>query len=349
LHDNALSEYILSEKPGEDQEINLVTHCMFGQRNVQALPFKTEIDGYVKYHHERADGKGPFGKKEGEFPEEVAIIAIADAVDARDRLQFYPAGELDALRERIRRHTGSRYTGQAAAAMLAVLDEAMLQSLRDDIVFGTFAEHMPVWEVELTDMAIMGIAGITAKIIDYKSEFTRNHSVQISNISWLMAERYGFSEENRAKMYLAAALHDLGKLKVPVKILEKPGKLTDEEFAVIKKHPRWTYEMLENIGGFEKINHIASNHHEKLDGSGYARGLAAKELDLPMRMITCADIYQAVSESRPYHPARDHGETMEILYAMVREGKLDGKIVADMDDALREYSQDVPSPPGAVV
>jgi HD-GYP domain-containing protein (c-di-GMP phosphodiesterase class II) len=350
LHDNALTEYILSEQPGKDQEINLVAHCVIGQENVDKLPFRTNVEGYVLYHHERADGEGPFGKRWGEFPREVALIAIADAVDAQYKLQFVSRTALPELHRAVMAQSGKGFTKAAAKLFCETLDEPMLAALRDENIAKTYSDVMPVWEVELNDRALMGVAGLTARIIDYKSKFTRRHSVEISNIAWHMGKYYGFSDTNCALLYLAAALHDLGKLKVPNEILEKPGKLTDEEFDVIKKHSQWTYDMLGGVAGFEPINERIVNHHEKLNGRGYPKGLAANELDFVSRLIACIDIYQAISEERPYHPARTHSETIPIMRDMARKGEIDSKIVADLDNELKKYSgAHIEPPPGAFI
>jgi HD-GYP domain-containing protein (c-di-GMP phosphodiesterase class II) len=160
-----------------------------------------------------------------------------------------------------------------------------------------------------------------------------------------MGGRYGYDSTLRTEVYLAAALHDIGKLSTPVAILEKPGKLTDEEFRTIQDHVRMTHELLKDITGFEHICDWASNHHEKLDGTGYPFKKKANELDFNSRLIACLDIYQAVSEERPYHPGRSHADTIKILADMAGNGFVDSGIVRDLDTALEEYNGgDVPPP-----
>jgi HD-GYP domain-containing protein (c-di-GMP phosphodiesterase class II) len=149
-----------------------------------------------------------------------------------------------------------------------------------------------------------------------------------------MGQYYGYDHALVSELYLAASLHDIGKLAIPAQILEKPGRLDDHEFNVIKGHALKTYELLDGIGGFEQIREWASNHHEKLDGSGYPFGKKAEDLDFNSRLMACLDIYQAVSEERPYHPERDHKTTMAILYDMAGQSAIDEKIVRDMDKAL---------------
>jgi HD-GYP domain-containing protein (c-di-GMP phosphodiesterase class II) len=191
----------------------------------------------------------------------------------------------------------------------------------------------------------MNLVGFITRIIDYKSLFTRRHSTQIANKAWLMGGYYGYNSSLRAELYLAAALHDLGKLSTPVGILEKPGQLDKNEFRIIQNHVRLTYELLKDISGFERICAWASNHHEKLDGSGYPWGKKAEEQDFNSRLMTCIDIYQAVSEERPYHPGRNHRDTMDILYGMADKGFIDGGIAKDLDTVLAKYDGGNVDPP----
>jgi len=341
FHDNALTEYILSERGSDDKKnINLKLHCIYGQRNIETLLFNSDIKGLVHYHHEQADGGGAFGKKEGEFPVGAELIAIADMVDVKNHLQNVPIENLPALRDEVASESGKLYTKRAVNALLAVLDADTLISLRDENIIKTASELIPVWEVDIEDEALIRIATLAARIIDYASIFTRKHSVQIANKVWYMGEYYGFDSNMRAKAYLAAALHDLGKLETPTDILEKPGKLTDNEFGIIKEHAKGTNKLLRGISGFEDVCNWASNHHEKLDGSGYGTGKEAEELDFVSRLIACTDIYQAISEERPYHPARSHEETMPILWDMAGKGLIDKKIVKDFEDVMGDYSED---------
>jgi HD-GYP domain-containing protein (c-di-GMP phosphodiesterase class II) len=218
--------------------------------------------------------------------------------------------------------------------MLAVLDEKTLLSLRDENIGASAAQLLPVWNDDLEDRTIISLGEFAARIIDFKSNFTRRHTTGISDKALLMARHYGFDVSERMQFYLAACLHDLGKLATPTAILEKPGRLTMDEFQVIKDHALHTWEMLKDIEGFEKICEWASSHHEKLDGSGYSFGKKAEALDFNSRLLCCIDIYQAVSEERPYHPGRSHKDTMVILNDMAEKGLVDSAIAGDLDTVL---------------
>jgi len=347
LHDSALTEYILSERAGCEHETAMRNHCEIGQKNVDALCFKTNVKDFVLYHHEHADGSGPFGIREGEGPLEAELITIADSIDVAHHLQRLEPGELPAIRDKIVNETGKHYSKKAAQAFLDILDLPTLASLKDEVIKQTSEESISPWTVDVQTDTIYGLAGFVARIIDYKSVFTRRHSAQIANKAWFMGKYYKYAPQELAELYLAASLHDLGKLAIPSAILEKPGKLTDDEFNVIKKHVYLTWELLSEVEGFETICRWASDHHEKLDGYGYSFGKKAVELDFNSRLLTCLDIYQAISEERPYHPGRSHKDTIKMLYEMADSEKIDLAIVKEIDDILAPYDgKDIPPPDG---
>jgi len=345
LHDNALTEYIQAARTNGHYDSSMKIHCEFGQRNVDALLINANVKDFILYHHERSDGKGPFAIHEGEGPMEAELIAIADSIDVIYHLQTLKSGDLGTVIKKIKEDTGKKYGKTAAQTMLEVLDLITLESLTDNAIYDTCDTYLTPWIVDIEDQVIMNLVTFISGIIDYKSVFTQKHTTQIANRAWFMGEYYKYNQTEKAKLYLAAALHDIGKLETPAAILEKQGKLTDEEFLIIKEHVRKTWELLKDIDGFQDICQWASNHHEKLDGTGYPFGKKAGELDFNSRLLACIDIYQAVSEKRPYHPLRDHESAMQILFKMADNGGIDKDIVKDISIAMAPYdSIDLPSP-----
>ena len=193
---------------------------------------------------------------------------------------------------------------------------------------------IPIFSHELNYNEIRTITKTLSKIIDAKSEYTQTHSSGLSEKLEKMAEFYKMDTIMILKLLIATDLHDLGKLVISSDLLDKPGKLSEEEFVEIKKHPKITKVCLQDISGFKEITKWASNHHEKLDGSGYPEGLIAKDLDFNSRLIACLDIYQALREDRPYRKSMDHNKAMEILNGMVEVGQLDHIIVADINSVF---------------
>lgn len=340
LHDNALTEYILSENGGNPhiQQINLKSHCVIGEENATHFPFLTDVTGNILYHHENADGTGPFGLRGTDTPLGAALIRIADHLDVRYNLSELTASKRKELNHYVAQQAGKFYTPLAAGTLVTVLDRLPTENFRNENIGRILLLHSPRFEIDCSDKQLINFASIIAKIIDYKSRFTSSHSIGIAKKAYHMAEFYGYDSHLRAQIFLAAALHDIGKLSIPNAILEKPGKLTDKEFFIIKQHAIRSYQMLDKITGFEKIRDWGALHHEKLNGKGYPFGKTGESLDHISRLIACIDIYQAVSEERPYHPANSHDKTMAVLKSMAEKGLIDAQIVADLDHELSDSS-----------
>ncbi|MEL7622889.1 MAG: HD domain-containing phosphohydrolase [Clostridiales bacterium] len=335
MHDNALTEYILSERPEGAHAMDHGAHCLIGEENVLYFPFPSDVRGFVKYHHEYMDKSGPFKMDAAKTPLGAQIIAAADDVDARYHLQRLSPAFLPDLRGFISSKRGGYYTCLAADALLAVLDEDLLFSLRDEQVDITFGQKMPKWVVDMPAVDLMNIAKVVASITDYKSQYTARHSLQIAYRAYWMGLYYGFPREQCAKIYLAASFHDIGKLLIPAAVLEKPGKLTEQEFAIIQKHAFWSYAMLKDIEGFEEICRWAVTHHRKLNGKGYPQlPQCYLDMDFTSRLIACIDIYQALRETRPYHRGRSHEETIRIMGWMASHGEIDSQITGDIDRVM---------------
>jgi HD-GYP domain-containing protein (c-di-GMP phosphodiesterase class II) len=333
----------MASREGGHYDPGMKKHCEYGENNINKLLPNAKIKNFILYHHERADGKGPYGISEGEGPLEAELIAIADSIDVAYHLQTLQHDKFESVVQTIKNETGKKFSKAAVQAMLAIFDFPLIESLRDDVIDETARSALSPWIVDVEDEVIVNLVSFITKIIDYKSVFTKNHSSKIANMAWFMGEYYNYNQEEKAKLYLAAALHDIGKLETPTAILEKPGKLTDEEFTIIKEHVRITWELIKDIDGFEDICKWASNHHEKLNGKGYPFGKNADELDFNSRLMACIDIYQAVSEKRPYHPLRDLNATLEIMYKMADDDAIDRSIVNDISIAMKPYDgKDLP-------
>lgn len=133
-------------------------------------------------------------------------------------------------------------------------------------------------------------------------------------------------------MRIAGYLHDVGKLKIPDEVLEKPGKLTDEEFNIMKQHAYYTWVLLKDIAGFEQIVEWAARHHEKLNGKGYPFHLSRNELSLGARIMTIADIFSALAEDRPYRKGMEKEKVIMILREDAQNVFLSDKLVALLTD-----------------
>jgi HD-GYP domain-containing protein (c-di-GMP phosphodiesterase class II) len=177
----------------------------------------------------------------------------------------------------------------------------------------TVLAYQPSDTVPLGADKIDNICEAFSDVVDAKSPFTSRHSMGVAEAALTIANSMGLSADRTKLIHRAALLHDLGKLRVPNSILDKPSKLTNEEFGVVKEHPALTQQILERIPSFRLMAHIAGAHHEKLDGTGYPNHLSAAELSLESRIIAVADVYAALSEERPYRESLDLGQVSAIM------------------------------------
>jgi HD-GYP domain-containing protein (c-di-GMP phosphodiesterase class II) len=130
-----------------------------------------------------------------------------------------------------------------------------------------------------------------------------------------IGEQLGLSPRRLRNLAIGALLHDIGKLSVPESILQKPGALDDDEYAVIKLHPERGQELLNELGGFdEAVARLVLDHHERLDGTGYPRGIEGAELDLATRILAVSDVYDALVSSRVYRPAWPQDRALSLLH-----------------------------------
>ena len=166
---------------------------------------------------------------------------------------------------------------------------------------------------QATDERIDSVCSAFAEIVDAKSPFTGAHSFRVCKYAVEIAQDMGFIGKRLTILRRASLLHDIGKLGVSNAILDKPGELDPEEWAAIKKHPYYSIQILGQIDGFQRLAEIAGAHHERLDGKGYYMGLTAENLDLDMRIVAVADVFDALSAKRPYRDAMPMERVFEIL------------------------------------
>ena len=167
-----------------------------------------------------------------------------------------------------------------------------------------------------------------AIFIDNKSRYTANHSQDVAHCAGNIATHLGLSEQSVRTIYLAGLLHDLGKVAIPNEILEKPGKLTESEYDLIKSHPYYTAFILDKIPELRTVGFLASAHHERLDGSGYYLGRKGENLPLEARLIAVADVYAALAADRPYRKGMDPKEITKIMKKMAQIRHLDADLVS---------------------
>lgn len=179
---------------------------------------------------------------------------------------------------------------------------------------------------------------VLARTIDAKDKYTRGHSIRVANYSRELAKRMGKSKKEQEKIYRAALLHDVGKIRIPDEILGKPGKLTDEEYAYIKLHPVSGYHILKSFSRGQMMATAAKYHHERYDGKGYPGGLAGENIPEHARIIGVADAYDAMASNRSYRSALPQSVIRSELLAG-RGTQFDSKIVEIMVQIMDEDTE----------
>lgn len=338
LHDNGVSGRSLHTKliDGNLEGIRsleiIKEHCILGEKNAKQYPFLTDVKDVIKYHHENYNGTGFLNLKGNEIPLMSQIIHTADVIDVTFDLENNNFQIQKEVVKFINYEKNKMFNPKIVDAFCkAAESKDFWLNFQSSSINMALKKNTPQYSMNLPFEEIRKITGVLSKIIDSKSKYTEKHSKELSNKASIMADFYKMNVDEKLKLLIAADLHDIGKLAVPNTILDSTNKLSKEEFEIIKKHTYYTRVALQEIKGFEDITEWAANHHEKLNGQGYPFGKTAEDLDFNSRLMACLDIYQALTEERPYRIALNHSEAMNILNSMKNNGLIDGKITDDIN------------------
>jgi HD-GYP domain-containing protein (c-di-GMP phosphodiesterase class II) len=193
-------------------------------------------------------------------------------------------------------------------------------------LYSLLLQNGPYRRLEVDMETVKDIGMVFRAIIDFRSPFTSTHSAGVSECAFNLGKIFGLTEFEISLLAIAGNFHDIGKLAVPNSILEKPGKLTTQEFAVVKQHTYFTYSILNTIGGLKQICEWAAFHHETLEGTGYPFHCPATRIDIGSRIMAVADIFTALQEKRPYRQGMNRQQVEEILKNLSNK-TLDSRIV----------------------
>ena len=211
------------------------------------------------------------------------------------------------------------------------------EGLADADVRVAVANLQPPQRRVLTDSFLIDqICVAFAGVVDAKSPYTYKHSNGVARVAIQIGRCLNLTGRELTILRRAGLLHDIGKLSVPNSILDKQGSLSAEEWGCVKEHPRYTFEILRRITGFDEIALVAASHHEKLDGSGYHRGLVDQEIGLLSRILTVADMFDALSGERPY---RERMTLDQVLGTLRKDTPhaLDPECFAALESFAEEY------------
>lgn len=311
-------------------------HCLIGYEILKPFPILKSVPNIVLYHHENFDGSGPMQLTGDKIPLESQIIRLSDLVEILYDENTPSFKQKDYIRNRITSYSGKIFSKPIVDAFLDVSSNDMFWFDLESLSFMDFIldKVSPDLDIYLNLNDFETIAYIFSNIIDSKSKFTAKHSREISELAFRISKHLGYSPEKCQKMKIAGLFHDVGKLAIPSKILDKNGPLTDEEFSIIKSHAYYTSVILDTIGSIDDINNWASNHHEKLDGNGYPKGICHNNISEESRIMTICDIYQALTEDRPYRKGMSKDKAFSILEDMANKNFVCGTALNSLKEAL---------------
>jgi HD-GYP domain-containing protein (c-di-GMP phosphodiesterase class II) len=287
------------------------TRCHRGADIARRMRFPEAVALGIQNLDEHWDGGGkPTGARGVDIPLYAQIALMAQIVDV-----FQAGSGIDAARREIKHRSGTWFNPVLAMAFERVIARTgFWDTLRSKNLPGVIFTLEPAQHVAIVDDDFLDdIAAAFAQVIDSKSPYTSGHSERVTLFAGMIAEEMGLSAKRRRWLKRAALLHDIGKLGVSNTILDKPGKLNGAEWEVMKKHATYTEAILSRIAAFRNLAAVAGAHHERLDGKGYPRGLEGNQLPLETRIISTADIFDALTADRPYRAAMPVTKALAIL------------------------------------
>lgn len=316
------------------QPDNVRQHCLRGYELLSHCPPLSLFADAILYHHTPwKDLKNiDIADRDKRF---AALIFLSDRIDYLKEL--YPKDQFGNVTQEARnqvcleigRLSGTLFERDLVREMQNLLEKEFIWFSMDYQhveALGQTLPSIPFFEQKLGVDDVMSIAMLMANIVDAKSQFTFYHSQKVAEICQRLAKELGLDPEMQKALYLTGLVHDIGKLHTPEDILHKPSKLNESEYLCIQRHSTDSRYTLQMMFGNSMICEWAGNHHERLDGSGYPRGLQGSEIDLPSRIIAVADVFQALTQARPYRGRMSLKEVMNILSHEVSCGRLDNQV-----------------------
>lgn len=298
------------------------SHCEVAQHLSGTLGFDAHIQDALGQLYERWDGKGsPRRLKQDELTLPIRVLHLA-----QDAASYYAFGGLEAAVAVVRQRAGGFYDPhiaevfcREAVGLLACLN---VESAWEAVLAAEPGE--PRW---LTQSQIPTVLQTAADFTDLKLPHTRGHSRAVAELAEAAGRQYGFPEADTMLLHCAGLVHDLGRVGVSAAVWCKTGTLTESEWERVRLHPYYTERIFARSPRLAGVASLAAMHHERLDGSGYHRGLTAPMLPPTARVLAAANRYCALVESRPHRPTHTPDEAADVLRQEIRAGWLDAKAV----------------------
>ncbi|MDB5798508.1 MAG: metal-dependent phosphohydrolase [Paucimonas sp.] len=301
---------IMRDGPAIAQEL-IATRCQRGADIARLLRFPDSVASGIYSLDEHFNGQGKPHKLAGQaIPVYARIALLSQVIDV-----FLTASGREAAMAEARKRAGQWFDPELVAAFESVAARPdFWQVLQAPGLSEAVSALEPAqFEVPLDEDYLDDIAAAFGQVVDSKSPYTSGHSARVALYTDMIGEAMGLDSQRRRWLKRGALLHDVGKLGVSNSVLDKPGKLTREEWDAVKLHASYTEAILGRIDAFAELAKVAGAHHERLDGGGYPRGLGAIDIPLETRIITTADIFDAITAARPYRGAIPVPQALDMM------------------------------------
>ena len=297
--------------------------CEVAQRLAERLGFNERIRMALGQVFERWDGQGIPRKVKGEnIAPAMRIVTLA-----QDAITFHRLEGVEAAVKMARERTSTIYDPQMVNCFCEQAAHLLL-GLEEEPSWETVLSLEPGVRTRLSDEQFDNACRAIADFADIKSPYTLGHSVGVAELAAKAAQRCGLPEADTIIIRRAGLLHDIGRVGVSAGIWGKPGSLSTREWEHVRLHPYYTERVLARPNVLAQLGALAALHHERLDGSGYYRGLSSSMLSPAARILAVADVYHAMTEARPHRAALTPEKAAEQLQREAQAGRLDGEAVS---------------------
>ena len=317
----------LNFEESEDAEPGRDWHAEVGYQLLKGFGPLAEAARIVRFHHiEWWEGRG-HNHRGREVPQDSHLLHLADRIAVLVQDGKEVLGQAADIRRRILDQKGQMFVPKFVDAFLdAASRETFWLRLDPKAEVNAKPEALQTEPQESDDLE--ALAALFSQIVDFRSHYTATHSAGVGATAPALGTMAGLPPEDCAVLRVAGHLHDLGKLAVPVEVLEKPSKLTPQQYNLIKSHSYHTYRLLMASGVGEKLAQWAAFHHERPDGEGYPFHSSGDEFSMGSRIVAVADVFTALTEDRPYRKGLSPEACKTLLERMGKAKALDGNLIA---------------------
>jgi HD-GYP domain-containing protein (c-di-GMP phosphodiesterase class II) len=295
-----------------------MTHCLVAGQFAMRLGLGPDVRDCLQQVFERWDGRGaPAKLKAEQIALPARIVVLADILEVFRRL-----GGTEAAVEVARRRAGGQFD-PGLATYVCENAEALFRGIDEATGWEAVIADEPALAIQLSGVDLDSALEAVADFADLKSPYTTGHSRGVAERAAAAARHAGMGDAAAVELRRAGLLHDIGRLGVSNTIWDKQGPLLETEMERVRIHPYLTERTFARSPRLARLAEVAAQHHERLDGSGYPRGLSARLLSPEARILAAADVYQAMTELRPHRPARSPADAAAELRREVASGRLD--------------------------